>query len=347
MSDKAKVYVAGVGMVTPVGFDAPSTSAAVRAGINQYKDTQFYNRRFEPMKMALVPDDALPQLNEGLRHLPGLTTRRRRMLRLAEPALKEVLSTLPIKDTLPLFLSGPETLPGCPKAIDSKFLQELKIQTGANIDLDASRIVTTGRAGGIQIVELAFKYFDMGKDIVLIGGIDTCFDQFMLGMLDNDDRISSESSMESFTPGEAAGFVLLVSERFVNNLPYKPLATLYRPGISDETGHRYSDEPYRGEGLSEAFKLALSSYESGKIKTLYTSLNGEHFSAKELGVAVIRNKNHLIPEHVAEHPADCFGDIGAAFGPVLIGLISASSPGNYLSYCSSETNMRAALTVCK
>ena len=69
MSDKPKVYVAGVGMITPVGANAEMTAAAVKAGISTFQETNIYNKDFKPMKMALVPDEALPPLNLSLIHI--------------------------------------------------------------------------------------------------------------------------------------------------------------------------------------------------------------------------------------------------------------------------------------
>jgi 3-oxoacyl-[acyl-carrier-protein] synthase-1 len=333
-------------MITPVGANAEMTAAAVKAGINRYTETNFYNKNYEPMKMALVPDEAIPKLNKVLAEMPGVTARQRRMLRLLTPALDEVLSSIPLKEAVPLFLAGPETLPDCPTAIDNKFIDYLATQTEVNIDKKLSRIIATGRAGGIQAIDLAIKYFEaMGKDVALVGGVDSYKDHYLLSRLDNEDRVLSAGSMEAFAPGEAAGILLLVSERVVNKLPNKPLASLFLPGIDAEVGHRYSDGVYTGDGLSNAFKTALASSNGIAKKSIYTSLNGESFGAKELGVAVLRNKEYLDENYTLEHPADCFGDVGAAIGPILIGLIANNKTGNYLAYCSSETSARASIAV--
>jgi 3-oxoacyl-[acyl-carrier-protein] synthase-1 len=51
-----------------------------------------------------------------------------------------------------------------------------------------------------------------------------------------------------------------------------------------------SDETYRGDGLDAAFKQALSEHAGEGIHTIYASMNGENYWAKEFGVAYLRNK---------------------------------------------------------
>lgn len=340
----SKIYVAAIGMLTPLGFDSVSTAAAVRAGMSAYEDSSQYNKKFHPMRMALVPEDALPPLNPELEFAAGITARQNRMLRLATPALQEVMCKISLKDPPPLFLALPESIPGYLSIISTSFLSHLMMQTGIAIDQKSSRIVATGRAGGLDAIDLAFKYFHAsGKDVVLVGGVDTYLDSLLLGTLDNDNRVLADNISDGFAPGEAAGFLLLVSERVVSKLPYKAKAALYAPGLANEKGHRYSQEPYLGEGLAEAFSKAIMNSSNLPISSIYASLNGENFGAKELGVASMRNKNAFADQVKVEHPADCFGDIGAAFGPVLIGLTCFNSPGNYLGYCSSDQQSRAAV----
>ena len=100
-------WICGIGMVTPVGGSTAQTAASVRAGLSRYQESSVYNKRFEPMTLALVPDQDLPPLNEALAALPDLTARQARMLRLAEPALQEATEPLPAGQSVPLFLAGP------------------------------------------------------------------------------------------------------------------------------------------------------------------------------------------------------------------------------------------------
>jgi 3-oxoacyl-[acyl-carrier-protein] synthase-1 len=343
-------YICGMGMVTAVGDSALMTAASVRAGINRYRETDFYNKYLRPMKMALVPDDLLVPLNANLESII-LTPRQSRMLRLAQPALTETLSGLSQTQDIPLFLSVPEQLPNLPQPVDQTFLDHLHVQCNANFDRDHSMLFNTGRAGGLIALEAAMNALANGiYNVILVGGVDSYLDPLLLSSLDCNDRISAENVLNGFAPGEGAGFLLLANQQAVDIHNFQTLAVLSAPGIASEPGHRFSEEPYKGDGLAEAFSLALENCGNQTIKTIFASLNGENFGAKECGVAVLRNKQHLDSHYKLEHPADCFGDIGAAFAPVLIGLSNLGLLKGYLQgpilvYCSSEGEYRGAVCI--
>ncbi len=352
MSSVSKVYVAGIGMITAIGETAGMTAAAVRAGISGYQHVDEYDRSADPFKMALVPEAILPPLNKELERI-GLAARQRRLLRLSVLAMQEALQMYPANKPLPLFLAGPETLPECAPALRSDFVHLLNTQAGISIDSTMSRIFATGRAGGFQAIDMAFRYFEAtGNDYALVGGIDTCLDLYLLATLDKEARILTEERQDGFVPGEAAGFLLLMSEGAREKMGDLPFTAVYPPGLANETGHRYSQEPYRGDGLSKAFRHAIANADiktSGvSIASLYSSMNGEGLAAKEYGVAVTRNQTKFAENVQHNHPADCFGDIGAAFVPVLAGIIASHKrPSNQatLVYCSSDKQLRGAMVV--
>ena len=214
MSDKPKVYVAGVGMITPVGFDAASTAAAVRAGVSGYQETDLLNKKIDSMTIARIPEEALPPLCEKLGLTVGLTARQLRLLRVITPALQEVMEQYPGQEPVPLFFAGPEALPDRPMPLGEHFLDYMLMQSGLNLNKPMSRLFSTGRTGGIQAINMAFKYFEStGNDFALIGGAESFIDLHWLRTLDNDDRIKAEAVRDGFVPGEAAGFLLLTSEK--------------------------------------------------------------------------------------------------------------------------------------
>jgi len=118
-----------------------------------------------------------------------------------------------------------------------------------------------------------------------------------------------------------------------------------------EPGHLYSEEPYRGEGLAVAVQQLLQSGAArGAIREVYSSMNGEHHWAKEWGVAFLRSSGGFLSDHAMHHPADCYGDTGAACGVLLAGLAALGIAQAYrqspaLVYGSSDRGQRAALVV--
>jgi 3-oxoacyl-[acyl-carrier-protein] synthase-1 len=95
--------------------------------------------------------------------------------------------------------------------------------------------------------------------------------------------------------------------------------------VGHEFGHLYSAEAHRGDGLALAFRALFDSGPRGgpappKVGCVYAGLNGESYWAKEWAVAQIRCAERLAETLRVEHPADCIGDVGAALGPVMLGL---------------------------
>lgn len=337
-----QIYINAVSMITPVGANTLMTSAAIKAGRNGYCESSILGTRFTPLKIAPVPvnDEALwsPDIPDGK---PLYKQRRtRRMLGLAAAALAEILPLCP-DFPLPLFLAGPESIPSV--AIDGLFLSLLSKAAPAHIDAQSSRLIATGRPGGLQAIELAFRYLSQTKaSHVLVGGVDSLIDLLTLGVLSNEDRISSLGVGNGFTPGEGAAFLLLSTEKSSESL-----AAVRQPAITAESGHRYSKEPYRGEGLASAFQQVLNNYDGPPVDTIFSGMNGESFGAKEHGVAMIRNQQHFSPSLKLEHPADCFGDLGAAVGPILIGLAannlrSKRTQSSAIVCCSADRETRSA-----
>ncbi len=341
-------WIVQTGMVTAVGIGSAQTASSIRAGISRYQESTVYNKSFEPMTLALLPDAALPPLHDDLAKLAGLTPRQIRMLCLADSALKEVLKDLNLKQPPALFLAGPEAFADRPPALTAVFVQQLMTQTGAKLDAAQSTVFPVGRAGGLLALRAALALLAQGKhDYALVGGVDSYLDLYLLGTLDQANRVLAPGVMDGFCPGEGAGFVLLCSER-VSKL-HTPLAHVHAPGIAAESGHRYSKEPYRGDGLAAAVSEAVLGCQQ-PLQTVLCSLNGENFGVKEWGVAFLRNKAAFAEPFEIEHPADCCGDLGAAFAPVLIGLAAIGMQKEYMStpclvWCSSEHEQRGAVCV--
>ena len=347
------ISIVGIGMMTPVGDSAAMTSVSVQAGISAYYSSSIYNKRFQPMTLALTPEDALPPLHEELEKVPRLTSRQRRMLRLAAKPIAEALSASKLPIAPPLLLAGPEEIPDCPKPIDDSFLTHLHQQAKGGFNLGKSKLFAQGRASGIEVIAQAWTLLtSQAEPFVLVGGLDTYLDLYFLGTLDMHDRVLADGVMDGFAPGEGAAFLLLASSQAAEKYSLKPIAQICQPALANEPGHRYSQSPYKGEGLSQAVTTALATLNGQKVNTVFSSMNGENLHAKEWGVASIRNQASLAEKLQFEHPADCYGDPGAAAGPLMIGLAALGMndghiQGPCLVYCSSEHEKRGALCLIK
>jgi 3-oxoacyl-[acyl-carrier-protein] synthase-1 len=150
--------------------------------------------------------------------------------------------------------------------------------------------------------------------------------------------------MDGFAPGEAASFMLL-EQASQNKTNTK--AVIVDWAEASEEGHRYSQEAYLGEALATATTSALKKIPKASVGSLYANLNGESFFAKEWGIAQLRNGSWFSEEIEVNHPADCFGDLGAAMGPVQIALIvgQKSASQMHLLCLSSELDTRSAIVL--
>lgn len=343
--------IVGVGMVTSVGLGAEMTAASVRASISRMAESRLLDQRYKPFVLAEVPDTELPPLKAGLVSAE-LSARERRMLRMAAVALADCLANLPeAVESPPLFLALPEPGPAG-ESPSEHFLAHLAEQCGAAFDLERSESYRSGRVGGLTAIGRAAERMNGGgASLALAGGVDTYRDSALLAALDAEGRVASEVNPDGFIPGEGAGFLLLTSERSASNPGLAPLASTSRVAMGFEEGHLYSEQPCSGNGLAEVVaRLAAAEARGQPIQAVSASMNGESHWAREWGVAYIRNSDAFAGDHEMHHPADCFGDTGAASGPLQVGLTAIGLKNEYrrapgLVYCSSDRGERAGLIV--
>ena len=354
MSEQQRLYIAGMGMITPVGANTAMTAAAVKAGISGYKSSEYYTQEGQqPITMTSVPTEIFSQMQVEIDEGRYYSGQYDRIIKMAILALREAVSGQKIEQPIPLILAMPEDLPNLtyidPEALRTNLLKQKDLPLQA----DMVRYIRTGRAAGIQGLALAQRYlYDLNADYVLIGGSDSHWVYPRLGELDSAQRVLTPVSPDGFAPGEGAGFLLLTRHPEKAMQRDNHIISLSAPGSGEEPGHLSSEQPYQGEGLDQAFKQALTNQSAAGIRAIYASMNGEHHWAKEYGVAYIRNKDSFHESVNIEHPADCYGDLGSATGAVLMGLAADdlfNQPGlaTHLVYSSSDGATRAAVRLEK
>jgi len=346
------VVIVGVGMMTAMGLSAAETAASVRSATMRFTETTWLDKRFEPFTVAEVIEEALPDLAPTLTKEKSLTYRENRMLRLGKMPLLECIKPIASKAESPgLALTLPETETTLP--LDrARFLELFAEQTDGAFDIGKSDSSFKGRAGGLLAIGQASRMIREGNSkFVVAGGVDTYRDLYILGTLDLEKRVKSAVNLDGFVPGEGAGFLLLAGRTAAQEAELTPLARISPVCEGFEEGHLGSEKPYTGDGLAAVVeKLLQEGGPAEPIQEVYSSMNGENHWAKEWGVAYLRNQAAFNPEHGMNHPADCFGDTGAACGSLLTGLASLGIMQGYrkspsLVYCSSDAGERAAVVV--
>lgn len=350
MSDKPKLYIAGMGMITPVGANTAMTAASVNAGVSAYTETEYYEESGKPITMASVPNSVFDEIDAEIGEGDRYNTRHDRVIKMAIIAIREACAQQTTKQPISLVLAMPDV------PVDDECLSLLVGNLEHNckpwISATQCRSIYSGRAAGIEAIDFAFRYlYDLPNDFILIGGSDSYQDYSLLNPLSEASRLLTPDSMDSFAPGEAAGFLLLTRHPGLAQAKNGHIIAINPPGIAEEAGHLHSEEVYRGDGLDQAFKKAIE-HPQANIHSIYCSMNGENHWAKEYGVASVRNRTAFQENVRVEHPADAYGDLGAATSSVLIALAAEHLFNNkevqsHLVYSSSDNAKRGAIVVEK
>lgn len=337
------LYIAATGLITPLGADLDMTSASVEAGLNIYADSPYLSKHGVPVKMALIPESALPPLDTTSGLFGAYHPWHKHLLKLAAYGIKQALQDYTDSAPIPLILNlpEPEEFQGAP--LPNDFMQHLVQLSGGNISAQHQRMIFRGRAGAIEALALAEKLiFERGFTEVIIGGVDSYQLPTRLRALEENDRLAGETSLDGFTPGEGACFLLLSKNK--KHARYKNTC-LFASQIANEPGHLYSNAEYSGEGLAMAVNEAMQNSQSNAVTNVFVSANGERYWAKELGTSLIRNQHKLTDEYQVLHPAEYYGDLGAASAATLLALAAHSRlPGQTHMICaSSDSALRGAV----
>jgi 3-oxoacyl-[acyl-carrier-protein] synthase I len=349
-TNQKKLYIAGMGMITPVGHNVATTVAAIRASKSAYGISEYDSDEGEPIIMARVPDGVFEHLQcEFEEEGNTFNLRHERMIRMAIVAVRESVAKVNPNEAVPLILAMPSD--HAQETGYTPFVPALAHNLKPWVSPSLTRRLSTGRAAGIEAIHFVFQYLmDREEDYILVAGVDSFDDETILRQYK--DRLLSPGVADSFAPGEAGCALLLTRHIELAQQKNGCVVALNPPFLAEEEGHLFSEKTYKGDGLDWAFKGALASQAPQSIHAIYSSMNGENHWAKEYGVAYLRNKQKFSEKCKTEHPADCYGDLGAATGTALIiaaaeNLQKDKEPKKYLVYSSSDRELRGALMVEK
>lgn len=338
-----ELVIIGCGARTPVGFDRHASAAAVRAGVGVIADHPFLTDRFgQPMRVTRdVGVDP---------HLDGFD----RLMALAMPAAREALAPLQraAAGTLSaaLVVCTGEQRPGLGDSMSATIAGALCKGLSDLILITHQLHWMGGHAGGIVALETASRLITDGDaDVVLVGGVDSYLFRDTLEWLDDNEQLHSEANLYGFCPGEAAGFVLVARAEVAQRLGLTPLLRLVSAGSAMESHLIKTEDICLGEGLSAAFLAAAAPLsKDDRIDRIICDMNGERYRGNEYGFAALKAPSLFKDAAGFEAPADCWGDVGAASGPLYVSLVVAAEERGYskgplsLIWASSESGRRAA-----
>ena len=342
------VYIIGVGACTAIGADAASAAAAARAGIAGFSEHPgTVDTAGKKVIVAMAP------------YLPPDIAYVERFSQLALPAARQALNVLSAAaagaSPIPVIVGLPPRRPGLPANLSPHLSESFARQMGQGFELTDIKTIDTGHAAGLMALETGWGLIRSGNaEFCLIGGIDSYIAPETLQWLEECEQLHSAGEFNNawgFVPGEAAGFCLLASEKMLREYRIKALARVISASTSIEKNLIKTEAVCLGEGLTAALKetlLGLPGPED-KIDETICDMNGEDYRAAEFGFASLRVSEGFVDIADFIAPADCWGDVGAASGPLFVNLAISAWLKHYakgphaLLWASSEGGERSAM----
>lgn len=337
------VVIVAMGACTPVGRDAWSSAAAVRAGISGFGEHPYMlDTAGEPMRAAIAP------------WLDIACTGADRFEALLFPALDQALepvASAPAPSRTAIALGLPSPRPGLDEDIQRQVMGRINQRYASHFGTAAS--FTAGHAAGLIGLQAATAKLAQGTlDACVVAGVDSYIEPLTLEWLESCDQLHSAGQLNNawgFIPGEAGAALLLMRESVAQAAGLAVLATVLGTGRAHEAKRIKTETVCIGEGLTQAFRGALAALPPGaRVTDVYCDLNGEPYRADEYGFTAVRTRDCFEAATDFVAPADCWGDVGAAGGVLHLMLAGVAGWKGYakgpvaLAWASGETGERAA-----
>ncbi|WP_140629093.1 hypothetical protein [Methylibium rhizosphaerae] len=339
-----QIMVVGIGARTAIGASAPATAAAVRGGISGLAlNPLFVDNSGEVVQFAadpfIDPDVAIKQ----------------RMLDMLRAAASEALGPTNsggriVPDCCVLAL--PEPRAGLPVDLEAQLSAAVAADLG--LPTQAIRVLPRGHAGGLLALQAGARWLAQAQyQAVLVIGVDSYHDEQTIRSLEIHHRLKTQDIRGGFAPGEAAGACLLVRQSVVQRTGRPALARIHSGATALEPNPLRSNEPSLGEGLTAVIATVTQNLKlpQEQITLTYCDLNGERFRNEEFAFAMLRTQDAFRDAHDYVSPADCWGDVGAASGPLFVTLAVASklrghAKGHHLLlWAGSDSGYRSAIAL--
>lgn len=343
-SPRSQVRISGVGARTPLGFNARSSAAAVRGGISAIEaDRAFRDKAGEPMNLAR---DAALDVTVPIAE---------RIAQMLSSVIDEVLPDridVRVRDRIQCWIGTPEARPGLPESLALSVVRAAS--TAGGFASSAIHVLPVGHASGLMAIQAAAQAIAAREtEMALVVAADSYHDAATLEWLDRAGFLMSAENRNGFPPGEAAGACLLASEDAARLHGLPELASIAGAATSFEPNSIRATTVCKGEGLTAAMRAALAGLNAPQegITATYCDLNGERYRNEEFLYTLLRVQEAFLDAHAYSSPADCWGDVGAASGPLFVALAVAAYDRGYAAgtvplLCSgSESGYRSAVVL--
>jgi 3-oxoacyl-[acyl-carrier-protein] synthase-1 len=321
----AAAHLVATGASTALGRSTLSAAAAVRAGLAaQHQHPFMIDRLGKPIVVARAPWLA-----------PELALRRRLsslMLEAFKQALEPVAPALKATGVpLAIVVGLPAERPGLPRGLERKLVQELERNVPEGVSVSIKTGLSLGHVAGLAAMQEGCRLIHEGHaHVVVAGGVESYIDRTTLEWLDWTGQLAAESNPRGFVPGEAAGFCVLASDEALWRVGLSSLGMIGGCATEREPRLRRDEAVCIGEGLTHAFKRSLAWLQPNeRVDQLIYDFNGQPHRAEEYGFAMLRVGNRFRDPTDLQTPAQSWGDVGAASGPLFAILALAAAARGY------------------
>jgi 3-oxoacyl-[acyl-carrier-protein] synthase-1 len=344
----AQLAIVGLGASTPIGRNVWTSAAAARAGICGFSEHPFMiDTAGEPMRVARAP--WLDTDVQGAERYTAL------LLPAIREALAPALNVLVATQVKPgLAIALPANRPGGPQALGESVTRAC---AGAFPGLFGdTRVFAVGHAAGHLALDAAIESVaGGGQPAWIVAGVESYLAPETLEWVEACDQLHGGGPLNNawgFVPGEAAGAMLVCDPALARAARLESLGEIIAVGIGSEKNLIKTESVCIGEGLTEAFRGALSALATGDVvHNVFCDLNGETYRADEYGFAALRTGERFRAATDFVAPADCWGDIGAAGVPLHAALAVICQRKRYgkgplsMVWASSESGERGAAVI--
>ena len=311
------VVVTGMGMRTPIGNDAVQTASAVRAGINRFS-------RWEAIGLAF--DDEAGVIGSYLPDDLGDAAWVEKAEELTPAPIHEALWQARLHDFVEARRSSPRSRvvayvatpyadrPGVSEQAYRLFAVQAREHCIAPARADEVQLVPGDHVAGLLALARATEDLRAGKaDFAVIGAVDSLLHSTLLHALADEGRLKTPLHPAGLIPGEAAVVLVLERARDAARRGAPVLGRLGAVAVDREPTPLGAGQPIRAEGASRAIAAALDRNGGpAGIHRAIVDLTGERWRALEWALVETRCLGELPNNWQLWHPADCFGDLGAA-----------------------------------
>ena len=309
-SEGPPLLIIGAGVQCAVGLRLPDAAASVSGAIAGF--------RTEPRIRSARTGAQITAA--WLETLPAATSAFERMQTMAVAAATEALAGVPNAEalTVPVLLALPAVRPGFDASAGRSLARDVMTMLPVTAERTRSGVLRGGHGAGVQLIGAARALLADGASAVLIGGAESYRDTETLASIERAGRLRTADDTLGWIPGEGAGFVLLATPDGAARLQTAAIAAIEADATAVEPRPWYGSQATLGEGLTTALQSVFA--RPGARAEAYCDLNGDLWRADEWGYANLRTASHWVAPLVVHHPADCWGDVGAATGPMLVAL---------------------------